>query len=117
MLKVGNLSARRDISDVRDVAAAYAALLVHGEAGVAYNVGSGRSHAIGDLLNQLVAMSHVPITVTVDPARLRPVDVPDVVCDNRRLCTTTGWQPHISLATTLQDMLNYWRHAIKETQA
>ncbi len=117
VLKVGNLSARRDISDVRDVAAAYEALLTRGEAGAAYNVGSGQSHEIGALLNQLVAMSHVPITVTVDPARLRPVDVPDVVCDNRRLCTATGWQPHISLDTTLRDMLDYWRNAIKETQA
>ncbi|MCE2850874.1 MAG: GDP-mannose 4,6 dehydratase, partial [Chloroflexaceae bacterium] len=72
---------------------------------------------IGTLLNQLVAMSHVPITVSVDPARLRPVDVPDVVCDNHRLRTATGWRPQISLATTLHDMLNYWRHAIKETQA
>jgi GDP-4-dehydro-6-deoxy-D-mannose reductase len=117
VLKVGNLSARRDISDVRDVAAAYAALLTHGDAGAAYNVGSGQSHEIGELLNQLVAMSHVPITVSVDPARLRPVDVPDVVCDNHRLRTATGWRPQIPLATTLHDMLNYWRHAIKETQA
>ena len=117
ILKVGNLSARRDISDVRDVAAAYAALLTHGEAGAAYNVGSGQSHEIGALLEQLVAMSHVPIRVTVDPARLRPVDVPDVVCDNRRLGTATGWQPQIPLAITLRDMLDYWRNAIKETQA
>lgn len=117
ILKVGNLSARRDISDVRDVAAAYEALLSRGEAGAAYNVGSGQSYEIGALLAQLVAMSHVPITVTVDPARLRPVDVPDVVCDNRALRAATGWQPQISLATTLRDMLDYWRHAIKETQA
>lgn len=117
ILKVGNLSARRDISDVRDVAAAYEALLHHGHAGAAYNVGSGQSHEIGTLLTQLVTMSHVPITVTVDPARLRPVDVPDVVCDNRALRTATGWQPQIPLATTLRDMLDYWRHAIKETQA
>lgn len=117
VLKVGNLSARRDISDVRDVAAAYALLLSHGHAGAAYNVGSGQSHEIGAMLTQLVAMSHVPITVTVDPARLRPVDVPDVVCDNRRLCADTGWQPRIPLATTLRDTLDYWRHAIKETQA
>ncbi len=115
ILKVGNLSARRDISDVRDVAAAYEALLTHGEAGAAYNVGAGQSHEIGQLLERLVAHSRVPITVEVDPARLRPVDVPDVVCDNRRLRHATGWQPHISLDTTLSDMLDYWRQAIKES--
>jgi GDP-4-dehydro-6-deoxy-D-mannose reductase len=115
ILKVGNLSARRDISDVRDVAAAYEALLTHGEAGAAYNVGAGQSHEIGQLLERLVAHSRVPITVEVDPARLRPVDVPDVVCDNRRLRHATGWQPHIPLDTTLSDMLDYWRQAIKES--
>jgi GDP-4-dehydro-6-deoxy-D-mannose reductase len=115
ILKVGNLSARRDISDVRDVAAAYEALLTHGEAGAAYNIGAGQSHEIGQLLNRLVAHSRVPITVEVDPARLRPVDVPDVVCDNRRLRHATGWQPHIPLDTTLSDMLDYWRQAIKES--
>ena len=117
ILKVGNLSARRDITDVRDVAAAYEALLTRGVAGAAYNVGSGRSYQIRDLLDQLVAMSTVPITVEVDPARLRPVDVPDVVCDNRALTKATGWQPTTPLSTTLRDMLDYWRHAIKESHA
>ena len=117
ILKVGNLSARRDITDVRDVAAAYEALLTRGVAGAAYNVGSGRSYEIRALLDQLVALSSVPITVEVDPARLRPVDVPDVVCDNRALTTATGWQPTTPLSTTLRDMLDYWRHAIKESHA
>ena len=117
VLNVGNLSARRDITDVRDVAAAYEALLTRGVAGAAYNVGSGRSHEIRTLLDQLVALSTVPITVEVDPARLRPVDVPDVVCDNRALSTATGWQPSTPLSTTLRDMLDYWRHAIKESHA
>ena len=70
---------------------------------------------IDSLLERLVAHSRVPITVEVDPARLRPVDVPDVVCDNRRLRHATGWQPHIPLDTTLSDMLDYWRQAIKES--
>ena len=117
ILKVGNLSARRDLTDVRDVAAAYEALLTRGVAGAAYNVGSGRSYEIRALLDQLVALSSVPITVEVDPARLRPVDVPDVVCDNRALTTATGWQPTTPLSTTLRDMLDYWRHAIKESHA
>lgn len=114
VLKVGNLSARRDITDVRDVAAAYEALLTRGVPGAAYNVGSGRSHEIRTLLDRLVALSTVPITVEIDPARLRPVDVPDVVCDNRALCAATGWSPTIPLETTLRDMLDDWRRALKE---
>jgi GDP-4-dehydro-6-deoxy-D-mannose reductase len=80
-----------------------------------YNVGAGESHEIGQLLNRLVAHSRVPITVEVDPARLPPVDVPDVVCDNQRLRQATGWQPRIPLDTTLSDMLDHWRQAIKES--
>jgi GDP-4-dehydro-6-deoxy-D-mannose reductase len=112
VLKVGNLSARRDISDVRDIAAAYEALIHHGVPGAAYNVGSGVSHEIRTLLNMLVSQSTVPIQIEVDPARLRPVDVPDVVCDNSRICADTGWHPHIPIETTLKDMLDYWRQAI-----
>lgn len=115
ILKVGNLSARRDISDVRDIAAAYEALIHHGVPGAAYNVGSGVSHEIRALLDALIAVSDTPITVEIDPARLRPVDVPDVVCDNRRICADTGWRPHIPIETTLKDMLGYWRQAIKES--
>lgn len=115
ILKVGNLSARRDISDVRDIAAAYEALIHHGVPGAAYNVGAGVSHEIRSLLDKLVAQSTVPISVEVDPARLRPVDVPDVVCDNSRLFADTGWHPHTPIDTTLRDMLDYWRHAIKES--
>lgn len=117
VLKVGNLSARRDITDVRDVAAAYEALLTRGVPGAAYNVGSGRSHEIRAILDQLVALSTVPIRVEVDPARLRPVDVPDVVCDNHALKHATGWSPAIPLATTLRDMLDDWRRALKEHSA
>jgi len=115
VLKVGNLSARRDISDVRDIAAAYEALIHHGVPGAAYNVGSGVSHEIRALLDALIAASDTPIQVEIDPARLRPVDVPDVVCDNRRICADTGWSPRIPVQTTMHDMLAYWRRVIKES--
>lgn len=117
ILKVGNLSARRDITDVRDVAAAYEALITHGQPGQAYNVGAGQSHEIRHLLEQLVSYSTVPIRIEVDPARLRPVDVPDVVCDNRLLTQHTGWQPQIPVTQTMHDILAYWRHTIKESKA
>jgi GDP-4-dehydro-6-deoxy-D-mannose reductase len=117
ILKVGNLSARRDITDVRDVATAYEALIDHGHAGQAYNVGAGQSHEIRNLLDQLVSYSTVPIHIEVDPARLRPVDVPDVVCDNRLLTQHTGWRPQIPVTQTMHDILAYWRHTIKESKA
>ncbi|MFZ9859349.1 MAG: GDP-mannose 4,6-dehydratase [Roseiflexaceae bacterium] len=117
VLKVGNLSARRDITDVRDIADAYEALIHHGVPGTAYNVGSGVSYEIRTLLDKLVAQSSVPIQVEVDPARLRPVDVPNVVCDNSQLFADTGYHPHIPIDTTLKDMLDYWRRTIKESKA
>lgn len=117
VLKVGNLSARRDITDVRDVAAAYEALINHGQPGQAYNVGAGQSHEIRQLLDQLVSYSTVPIQVEVDPSRLRPVDVPDVICDNRLLTAHTGWRPQIPVTQTMHDILAYWRHTIKESKA
>lgn len=117
ILKVGNLSARRDISDVRDIATAYEALIHHGIPGAAYNVGAGVSYEIRALLDALVAQSTHPIQIEVDPARLRPVDVPNVICDNSRLFADTGWHTHIPIETTLRDMLNYWRHTIKESKA
>lgn len=117
ILKVGNLSARRDITDVRDIADAYEALIHHGVPGAAYNVGSGVSYEIRTLLDKLVAQSTVPIQVEVDQARLRPVDVPNVVCDNSQLFADTGYHSHIPIDTTLSDMLDYWRHTIKESKA
>lgn len=102
---------------MRDVATAYEALITHGQPGHAYNVGAGQSHEIRHLLDQLVSYSTVPIQVEVDPARLRPVDVPDVVCDNRLLTQHTGWRPQIPVTQTMHDILAYWRHIIKESKA
>jgi GDP-4-dehydro-6-deoxy-D-mannose reductase len=109
VLQVGNLEARRDFSDVRDVVRAYVMLLTHGEPGNVYNVGSGESHSIQELLDGLLAMSRVSIEVVQDPQRMRPSDVPDVVCDASRIREHTGWQPEISFEQSLEDILDYWR--------
>jgi GDP-4-dehydro-6-deoxy-D-mannose reductase len=109
ILQVGNLEARRDFSDVRDVVRAYVMLITHGEPGTVYNVGSGASHSIQELLDVLLAMSQVPIQVVQDPQRMRPSDVPEVVCDASRLQEHTGWQPEISFEQSLEDILDYWR--------
>jgi GDP-4-dehydro-6-deoxy-D-mannose reductase len=109
VLQVGNLTSRRDFTDVRDTVRAYALLLERGQAGEVYNVGSGESHRIQDLLDVLLSLARVSIRVETDPARLRPNDVPDLVCDSRRLREATGWQPRYRLEDTLRDLLDYER--------
>ncbi len=110
-IKVGNLDARRDFSDVRDVVRAYVMLITEGEPGQVYNVGTGESRSIQELLDRLLAMSQVPIEVDQDPRRMRPSDVPDAVCDASRIRERTGWQAMISFERSMQDILDYWRQA------
>jgi GDP-4-dehydro-6-deoxy-D-mannose reductase len=113
-LRVGNLAARRDFSDVRDVVRAYVGLIEMGEPGQVYNVGTGRSHAVQEVLDILLSMSRVEIAVEPDPARMRPSEVPEVVCDARRLEAQTGWRPSIPFAQSLADLLDYWREEMKQ---
>lgn len=113
LLRVGNLSARRDFLDVRDVVDAYTSLLARGRAGAAYNVASGRAVAMRELLDQLLACSSADVRVETDPALLRPVDVPELVGDRRAIGEATGWEPRIPLAETLSDVLADWRERIR----
>lgn len=112
VMRVGNLSAKRDFTDVRDVVRAYALLAQHGRAGETYNVGQGVSVAIEDILRQILSLSPAQVRVEVDKARLRPVDVPEVRADIEKLRQATGWQPEIPLRETLRETLEYWRGAI-----
>lgn len=109
VIKVGNLEAERDFTDVRDVVRAYRLLLVHGKIGDVYHVATGRGVKIRSLLDQLLALSTTPITVTQDPARLRPVDVPRLIGDASKLTAATGWEPRIAFDQTLRDTLAAWR--------
>jgi GDP-4-dehydro-6-deoxy-D-mannose reductase len=109
VLKVGNLDAVRDFTDVRDVVRAYWLLLERGEAGVAYNVCSGTGRPVRQLLDLLLAASSARVEVRVDPERLRPSDVPAQVGDPSRLHAATGWEPRIPLERTLRDLLDDWR--------
>lgn len=113
VLRVGNLDAVRDFTDVRDVVAAYWLALEKGAPGAVYNVGSGRGHRIRDLLEILLAMSSADIAVEQDPARLRPSDIPAMIADNRRLVEQTGWQPRFDLERTMADVLASWREDIQ----
>jgi GDP-4-dehydro-6-deoxy-D-mannose reductase len=114
VLDVGNLDARRDFCDVRDVVRAYVQLIDGGEPGQVYNVGSGESHSVQDLLTTLLGMSRVAIQVHQDPERMRPSDVPEVVCDATRIRERTGWQTTISFEQSLHDVLDYWRQEVKK---
>lgn len=108
VLEVGNLEAKRDFLDVRDVCAAYAALLERGESGETYNVCSGRSHRIRDLLERLCSLAGVDIEIKVDPGRLRPVDMPELRGDPAKLEAATGWKPSVEMDETLAALLEYW---------
>ncbi|MDY4743529.1 MAG: GDP-mannose 4,6-dehydratase, partial [Lachnospira sp.] len=109
VIYVGNLSARRDFTDVRDVVKAYAKLVKEGRRGETYNVGTGKAIAIQDILNKIVSMSDKDIEVRVDENKLRPVDVPIIEPDISRIKREVGWEPLIPLEQTLRETLEYWR--------
>jgi GDP-4-dehydro-6-deoxy-D-mannose reductase len=108
-VKVGNLGARRDFTDVRDVVRAYRLLAQQGSGGEAYNICSGTDVAIDEIAARLLTLARTDLTLDVDPDRLRPVDVPVVRGDPSRLVQATGWCPEIPLETTLADTLDFWR--------
>ena len=109
VLKVGNLEAERDYTDVRDMVRAYWLAIHRGEPGGVYNIGSGSSIAVQELLNVLLELSDVEITVEQDPMRMRPSEVSRIVCKPDRFFQETGWVPSIPLRESLSDILKYWR--------
>jgi len=108
-MQVGNLEARRDLTDVRDTVRAYRAIVERGRPGRAYNVCSGRAVAIREVLELLLARARLPISIVPDPARYRPNDQPLVVGDPTRIRTELGWTAEIPFERTLDDLLAYWR--------
>lgn len=114
VIHVGNLSAARDFTDVRDVVRAYALLLQKGAAGETYNVGSGHAITIDSILQRILAHAKVPIRIQVEETKLRPVDVPIIEANTSKLFACTGWKPEISIDQTLEEVLNYWRTQISD---
>jgi GDP-4-dehydro-6-deoxy-D-mannose reductase len=108
-LVTGNLDARRDVTDVRDVVRAYRSLVEAGAPGEVYNVCRGDSVSIREVAERLLELAGVELPIVVDPARMRPSDIPDLKGDPARLRAATGWVPEISLEDTLRDVLTYWR--------
>jgi GDP-4-dehydro-6-deoxy-D-mannose reductase len=107
-LPVGNLTTRRDFTDVRDVVVAYRLLVERGDLGTVYNVCSGRDVAMSEVARELLELSGAALTLETDPSLLRPVDVPVLRGSAELLTSATGWEPRIPLATTLADVLTSW---------
>ncbi|NLL77146.1 MAG: GDP-mannose 4,6-dehydratase [Clostridiales bacterium] len=112
VIYVGNLEAKRDFTDVRDVVRAYAMLIEKGKAGETYNVGSGHAVSIRKILDLIILSSGKDIKVKIDPNKLRPVDVPIIEADTTKLRNLTGWKPEITLEQTIKETLDYWRERV-----
>ena len=115
LMHVGNLEAKRDFLDVRDVVIAYKRLIDEGRPGEVYNVCSGKAVKIKDILKKLLNASKVEITVREDSERMRPSDTPLVVGDNSKLKKATEWEPKIDINKTIEDTLNYLRKTDRST--
>lgn len=111
---IGNLTPRRDVTDVRDVVRAYRLLIEHGQPGEAYNVCSGTAVAVEEIAERLLAMARRPMRLVIDAELKRPVDIPVLVGDSTKLAEATGWAPTIDLDTTLADVLADWRSRVAD---
>ena len=106
---IGNMTPRRDVTDVRDVVRAYRLLMLEGEPGAAYNVCRGEAASVRQIAEALLGMASRPMRLVSDRALQRPVDIPVLIGDNTALRAVTGWEPTIPLAQTLADVLADWR--------
>jgi GDP-4-dehydro-6-deoxy-D-mannose reductase len=111
-IPVGNLGARRDLTDVRDIVRAYRLLIESGTPGEVYNVCSGRDVAISEVADRLLRLAGAELTLAPDPELMRPVDVPVIRGDPGRLRAATGWEPKVDLDTTLSDVLHQWQERV-----
>ena len=112
MIKVGNLDSYRDFTDVRDTVKALWLATEKCNYGEQYNIGSGKTHKIEDVLKDLLSLSKAKIKIEKDPDRMRPSDVTMLWCDPTKFRNATGWEPKIDFKKTILDTLNYWRHEI-----
>lgn len=107
-LKVGNLDGVRDFTDVKDMVRAYILVMEKGDEQQVYNIGSGVGVKMQAIVNRLIAHSSATITLETETSRLRPLDIPEIVCDNSTI-SALGWRPETSLEETLKRVLMYWR--------
>lgn len=112
VLYVGNLEAKRDFTDVRDIVRGYWLCLEKGKEGDVYNLGTGKCYSMKEILDMLLSLSQAKVKVEVDPTRLRPSDVPILWSDCTKFKELTGWEPKIPFRKTLEDLLDYWRERV-----
>ncbi|MBR1796709.1 MAG: GDP-mannose 4,6-dehydratase [Clostridiales bacterium] len=113
-IHVGNLSAKRDFSDVRDIARAYCMILESEDDRIVYNVGSGKAYGLDEMLQYIVSLCTVEVKIVIDQDRFRPIDTPIVLCDNSLIRQKLGWEPEYSIFDTLKEMYEYY---LKNEQA
>lgn len=112
VIKTGNLDARRDYSDVRDIAEAYKKALLNGDPGEVYNICSGKAVSIREILGIITSFTSKTIKIERDPLRIRPSDIPVTVGDHTKFSARTGWKPGIPFGNTLKDIFDYWMERI-----
>jgi GDP-4-dehydro-6-deoxy-D-mannose reductase len=116
LVRVGNLQAQRDFTDVADVVRAYALLMEKGRSGEAYNIGSGIPRSVESLLNTLLKMTTMKVRVEQDRERMRPSDVPVIYGDISKLKKDTGWEPRVPFEESLCRVLAYWREVVRRPE-
>ncbi len=112
VIKVGNLSSKRDFTDVRDIVRAYCVLIQKGQSGEIYNVGSGKSVEINEILKLIISMSTKDIAVETDLNKFRPSDTPEIKADIEKITADTGWTPQIPLEASIKDTLDWCRSLV-----
>ncbi len=113
VIRVGSLSAERDFSDVRDVMRAYALIMARGTPGDAYNIASGVTHSVQQVLDIMLSFSSAKIGISIETARLRPHSISRTWGDAAKLRAETGWQPTIPIEQTLRDVLDDYRQRVR----
>jgi GDP-4-dehydro-6-deoxy-D-mannose reductase len=116
VIRVGNLDAIRDFTDVRDMVRAYWLAVTRARPGEVYNIATGQGITIRAMLDQLLALSTAKVRIEIDPERLRPSDVEILIGDSSKFRADTGWEPRIPFAQTLSDLLAYWRGVLAAQQ-
>lgn len=108
-IQVGNLDARRDFTDVRDIVRAYVLAVEKCSPGEVYNICSSKTVGMREILDHLLFLSSAEVKIVPDPERMRPSDMPVIMGDGSKFEAATGWRPEIPLDRTLNDLLDYWR--------
>ncbi len=112
IIRVGNLTATRDFTDVRDMVRAYWLAATKGTPGEVYNIASGKAIVIQELLERLIKLTDVEVEIQEDPDRMRPSDVEILIGDSSKFRADTGWEPEIPFEQTLRDIVEYWRKRV-----